>query len=31
MKLYQLHSKQALPISRHQAWQFLSDPANLKV
>ncbi|WP_340158188.1 SRPBCC family protein [uncultured Maribacter sp.] len=31
MKLYQLHSKQALPISRHEAWQFLSDPANLKV
>ena len=31
MKLYQLHSKQALPIDKKQAWQFLSDPANLKV
>ncbi|TDS20848.1 ligand-binding SRPBCC domain-containing protein [Maribacter caenipelagi] len=31
MKLYQLHSKQALPISKKQAWEFLSDPANLKV
>jgi ligand-binding SRPBCC domain-containing protein len=31
MKLYQLHSKQALPISKHKAWNFLSDPANLKV
>lgn len=31
MKLYQLHSKQILPISREKAWEFLSDPANLKV
>lgn len=31
MKLYQLHSKQALPISKKKAWNFLSDPANLKV
>ncbi|MGB3145768.1 MAG: SRPBCC family protein [Maribacter sp.] len=31
MKLYQLHSKQALPISMDTAWNFLSDPANLKV
>ncbi|TLP79604.1 SRPBCC family protein [Maribacter sp. ACAM166] len=31
MKLYQLHSKQALPISKNKAWDFLSDPANLKV
>jgi len=31
MKLYQLHSKQALPISKLEAWQFLSNPANLKV
>ena len=30
MKLYQLHSKQALPISKHEAWEFLSDPSNLK-
>ena len=31
MKLYQLHAKQALPISREKAWNFLSDPKNLKV
>lgn len=31
MKLYQLHSIQSLPISREKAWDFLSDPANLKV
>ena len=31
MKLYQLHSQQALPISKQEAWEFLSDPANLKV
>ena len=31
MKIYSLHAKQALPISREQAWEFLSDPANLKV
>lgn len=31
MKIYSLHAKQALPISREQAWSFLSDPANLKV
>lgn len=31
MKLYQLHSKQALPISKKEAWDFLSNPANLKV
>lgn len=31
MKLYQLHAKQALPISRQQAWDFLSNPKNLKV
>jgi len=31
MKLYQLHSKQALPISKNKAWDFLSDPTNLKV
>lgn len=30
MKLYQLHAKQGLPISRENAWQFLSDPKNLK-
>ncbi|MBC6999175.1 SRPBCC family protein [Cytophaga sp. FL35] len=31
MKLYQLYSKQDLPISKDQAWEFLSDPKNLKV
>lgn len=31
MKLYQLHAKQALPISKKEAWDFLSDPKNLKV
>lgn len=31
MKLYQLHSQQALPITKEVAWNFLSDPANLKV
>ena len=31
MKLYQLHSKQSLPMTRSEAWNFLSDPKNLKV
>lgn len=31
MKLYQLYSKQDLPISKGQAWEFLSDPKNLKI
>jgi len=31
MKLYQLHAKQSFPISREKAWDFLSDPSNLKV
>lgn len=30
MKLYQLHSIQSLPIPAAQAWDFLSDPENLK-
>lgn len=30
MKLYQIHSKQNLPISVEEAWDFLSDPRNLK-
>ncbi|MEO0572799.1 MAG: SRPBCC family protein [Bacteroidota bacterium] len=30
MKLYQLHAKQALPITKKEAWDFLSDPKNLK-
>lgn len=31
MKLYQLHAKQAFPISKKEAWEFLSNPKNLKV
>ncbi|MFX0557147.1 SRPBCC family protein [Maribacter sp. CXY002] len=31
MKLYQLRAKQSMPISKIEAWDFLSDPANLKV
>jgi len=30
MKLYQLKSKQFLPISLDEAWTFLSEPRNLK-
>ncbi|MBF8151542.1 SRPBCC family protein [Winogradskyella sp. F6397] len=30
MKIYTLHKKQNLPISVDQAWEFLSNPANLK-
>jgi len=30
MKIYTLHKKQNLPKSVEQAWQFLSDPKNLK-
>jgi len=31
MKLYQIKSKQALPISTKEAWDFLSSPKNLGV
>ena len=31
MKVHTLHTTQFLPISVEQAWEFLSDPANLKV
>ncbi|MGF1557273.1 SRPBCC family protein [Paucihalobacter sp.] len=31
MKLYTLHATQKLPISLEDAWEFLSNPANLKV
>jgi len=31
MKLYQLHKKQNLPIDRKTAWEFLSNPKNLKI
>ncbi len=30
MKIYTLHKKQSLPISIETAWDFLSDPNNLK-
>lgn len=31
MKVYTLHTTQKLPISSEKAWEFLSDPKNLKV
>ncbi|MES2544267.1 MAG: SRPBCC family protein [Bacteroidota bacterium] len=31
MKIYRLESKQKLPITVEEAWDFLSDPANLKL
>ncbi|NAS12963.1 SRPBCC family protein [Poritiphilus flavus] len=31
MKLYRLSAKQTLPITIERAWEFLSNPANLKV
>lgn len=30
MKIYTLHTKQRLPISMDTAWDFLSNPSNLK-
>lgn len=30
MKIYRLHKKQNLPISVNEAWEFLSNPKNLK-
>jgi len=30
MKIYRLHQKQNLPINIDTAWEFLSDPRNLK-
>ena len=30
MKIYTLASKQNLPISKKEAWEFLSSPKNLK-
>ncbi|WP_138434203.1 SRPBCC family protein [Winogradskyella algicola] len=30
MKIYRLHTKQNLPISIDEAWEFLSSPQNLK-
>ncbi|WP_115463134.1 SRPBCC family protein [Winogradskyella aurantiaca] len=31
MKIYTLHKKQQLPISKQEAWDFLSNPKNLSV
>ncbi|MCG2417871.1 SRPBCC family protein [Aequorivita sp. F47161] len=31
MKIYTLHAKQNLPITLNEAWDFLSNPKNLKV
>ena len=31
MKIYALHAKQYLPTTMDEAWEFLSNPANLKV
>ncbi|QWX84910.1 SRPBCC family protein [Cellulophaga sp. HaHaR_3_176] len=31
MKLFQLKSKQTLPITQQEAWDFLSNPSNLKI
>ncbi|QQX76565.1 MULTISPECIES: SRPBCC family protein [Aequorivita] len=31
MKIYTLQAKQNLPISKEEAWRFLSDPKNLKI
>lgn len=31
MKIYTLQTKQTLPISKSEAWEFLSNPNNLKV
>jgi ligand-binding SRPBCC domain-containing protein len=31
MKIYTLHKTQRLPISTKEAWEFLSNPANLSV
>lgn len=30
MKIYRLHKKQNLPITKSQAWEFLASPQNLK-
>ena len=31
MKIYTFHKKQLLPITVDEAWEFLSNPANLKI
>ena len=30
MKIYRLQTQQKLPITLDKAWEFFSDPANLK-
>lgn len=30
MKIHKIHTKQNLPISKKEAWEFLSNPENLK-
>ena len=30
MKIFKIHTKQKLPISVDEAWDFLSNPKNLK-
>lgn len=30
MKIYEIHTKQKLPISKQEAWEFLSNPRNLQ-
>ncbi len=30
MKIYNIHTKQNLPITKEKAWEFLSSPKNLK-
>ena len=31
MKIYTVHKKQQLPITVEEAWEFLSNPRNLKI
>lgn len=31
MKLHKIHTKQSLPISKEKAWDFFSNPKNLKL
>lgn len=30
MKIYEIHTRQQLPISKQEAWEFLSNPRNLQ-
>lgn len=31
MKIFKIHTKQDLPITKHEGWSFLSDPKNLSI